>query len=156
MLLYPWPAKWPVGLRPLVEDHPLSEPAGIWLGDFVYLDGDEVELVDESDVDGEVYGVLAEWPYEKNLWAAPWVKIGSLIEDYILLYCVSRSIVFALEGSRAPVEGDVGEEYGLAMNADGQWMLDLDETVNTWFEVTDVSIPRGLFFVKVLAARIQT
>jgi len=157
MYLWPWPARWPVGLRPLVEEHPLTDPGGIWFGDFVQIeDDDEVDLFDSDNEDQGVYGVLAEWPYEKNLMAAPWVKIGSLKEGRILLYRVSRSITFALEGTRAPVTGDIGEEYGLTLDAEwAQWVLDLTETDNVCAEVVDVSIPRGLFFIKILASRIQ-
>jgi len=159
MLLWPWPARWPVGLRPLVEEHPLTDPGGgIWFGDFVQIeDDDEVDLFDSDNADANCYGVLAEWPYTAGWMPPPWMHIGSLFEGRILLYRVSRSITFALEGTRAPVLDDIGEEYGLTIDTEwAQWAVDLDETGDdVCAEVVDVSIPRGLFFIKILASRIQ-
>lgn len=151
--LYPWPARWPVGIAPSVSEEWLPDPIGVWQGDFVYRDPDtSLELASGSaDL---IYGLLAEWPYETGV-PDPDQRAGSLKEDYVLVYRVTRSVTFAIEGSRAPVEADIGNEYGLDLDHDGFWMLDLDDTVFVRAEVVDVSIPRGLYFIKILSDYIQ-
>ncbi len=54
-----------------------------------------------------------------------------------------------------PVAGDDGKSYGLVKDADGVWLVDRAETVNTRVQVHQVDLIRKMLLVSVLAANVQ-
>ncbi len=54
-----------------------------------------------------------------------------------------------------PVAADEGKSYGLVKDADGVWLVDRTETVNTRVQVHQVDLIRKMLLVSVLAANVQ-
>lgn len=142
--LQPWPARWPVGLRPDTERHVLASGEAFPAGAFITKNGSS-EIVEVSGADPtDLYGIAAE-----N--AADVVELG-----YVMVYHFDQSVYIAMQGTRVPVTGDIDSEYGIVEDSDGVYLVDPDEGVNTRVSVEDVNTNRELYFVKVLAAHIQS
>jgi len=142
--LHPWPARWPVGLRPDTERHPLATGETFLAGAFVTLNGsDEAEEVTGSDPT-DLYGIAAE-----N--AEDVVEAG-----YVLVHHFDQSTYIAMQGTRTPLASDIDVDYGIVKDADDVYVVDLTDTTNTRVTVCDVSLTRELYFVKVLSAHIQS
>lgn len=75
--------------------------------------------------------------------------------DEILVALASGESTFAMQGTSAPVAGDIGAEYGIVKDADGVWVVDKAETVNTRVVVEKIFTDRAQFEVRVLAANQQ-
>ena len=141
--LQPWPARWPVGLRPDTERHVLASGETFPAGAFIVKDGSS-EITEVSGADpSSLYGIAAEPASEV------------LESGYVVVYHFNQSTYIAMQGTRVPVAGDVDTEYGIVEDSDGVYLVDLTDTVNTRVNVLDVDLDRELYFVKVLAANIQ-
>lgn len=60
-----------------------------------------------------------------------------------------------LGGAGTPAETDVGVKYGIVRDANGNWLIDTTDTVNTRVIVYRVDIPNGAWYVRFLAANLQ-
>lgn len=69
----------------------------------------------------------------------------------IVLVAIAKSkSTFWIAGTRVPLASDEGKEYGLAVDGDGDWVLDLTETVNTRAAVVSVDTTRNLYEISIL------
>lgn len=72
----------------------------------------------------------------------------------VVVAIADRSQVFTCRGVNGgtdpvtPAITNIGEEYGVAKDADGMWYLDLAETVAKVCEIVDIDIDNNLFLVK--------
>ena len=141
--LQPWPARWPVGHRPDTKRKPLKTGETFPAGAFITLDGTDVAEVSGADPT-DLYGIAAE-------------DASDVLEDgYVMVYHFNQSTYIAMQGTRAPITGDIDTDYGIIEDADGVYVVDPDETVETRLTVEDVDTVRELYFVKILAAHIQS
>lgn len=80
--------------------------------------------------------------------------------DEVAVAVADRSQVFTCRGVNGgtdpvtPLVTNIGENYGVAKDADGSWYLDLAEVTVMQFEVVDIDIDNKLFFVKIMESRI--
>lgn len=141
----PWPARWPIGKRPIVDRYELNDGETFKKGDPVKKDGSD-KIVEVSGSDPTpLLGFAAE-------------DAASAIEPgYVVVYTADNEEVwFAMNGSRAPVSGDIGQNYGIAEDSDGIWHVDATDTSNPRVEVMDIDVSRELWLVKILSAHRQS
>lgn len=55
--------------------------------------------------------------------------------------------IFTCDGTRAPLQTDVGVRYGV-VNTAGVWQLDLTETTAVVVQVVDIDLEEGFYYVK--------
>lgn len=73
----------------------------------------------------------------------------------------NRNTVFSIRGVNGgtdpvtPLQTHIDEQYGVAKAADGEWVLDIAETVAKVFEVVDIDVDLNCFLVKPLEAVLQ-
>lgn len=73
----------------------------------------------------------------------------------ILVWKASEGQKFYMAGTSAPVKADINQSYGIVKDADGIWVVDKTEAVNTRVYVHQIDTDRNLFLVSVLAANRQ-
>jgi len=140
----PWAAQWPgAGLikhkRPNMTRRALKSGETFNAGDFVGKSGTEVIALSGTDPT-PIWGLATEG------------TASNLETGFVMLFDADDSNIFGIKGSRVPVAGDKGVEYGIVLDSDGIWILDLTETVNTRMNVQSVNVGRELYFVKVMTA----
>lgn len=75
----------------------------------------------------------------------------------ILVEVARPGATFFITGSRAPLDTDVGAQYGISKDADGIWYLDAAKSgAAARLYVEDVDLARAFFEVSVLDANRQT
>jgi hypothetical protein len=62
---------------------------------------------------------------------------------------------FWMSGSSAPVKADINQVYGIVKDANGIWIVDKTEAVNTRVYIHAIDTDRNLFLISVLAANRQ-
>jgi hypothetical protein len=82
------------------------------------------------------------------------------LTDRCLVAKATDKATFFLEGNRAPLATDVGVEYGISKDADGDWFVDTAKNAGVAGAalrviVEDVDTTRNLYEVRVLAANRQ-
>jgi hypothetical protein len=122
-------------------------------------DGEIVEF--GGGTDAVVLGVALEGantrPGGTGIAHNPLVVTGGQ-KDEVSVAVADRSTVFScrgVDGSTDPVTPTVthiGEKYGVAKHADGEWYLDIAETTTLICEIVDIDIDNKIFFVKFLEA----
>lgn len=143
MSLRPWPARWPIGLRPTTERQDLKTGESFLFGDLVKQDGG-----------GDIVAVTGTDPTPLYGFAAGNAE-DAVEGGKVMVYKHDGSTHFAMSGDRDPVAGDVGTDYGIEQDSDNIWIVDTGDTSNTRVNVTDVDTDRGLYFVQVLSAHRQ-
>lgn len=139
MALRGWPAFNMSGSRPATKRFPLATGETFYAGDLVVLDG----AGDVAEVAGAdptpILGMAAED-------AADVVESG-----YVVVYVADNDTIFAMEGTSAPTEANIGEDYGV-VESSGVYLVDVTDTVNTRVMVVGVDVDRELYFVRFLVA----
>ena len=124
-----------------VRDYPLDGAATFVEGAAVLLSGGEVEEcgADPAAILGFALHDAGALPNETR----------------VLVALATAEATFWLQGTANPALTDIGAKYGIAKHADGEWVLDKAEAVNTRLSVEDVDLTRNLYEVRVLAANRQ-
>lgn len=143
--LRPWPARWPVGKRPDVNRYELKTGESFVKGDLVTKDGSDIVSEVTGSDPTDLLGFAAE-------------DAASVLETgYVLVYTADTDVVwFAMQGTSAPVAGDVGQDYGIVRDSDDVWTVDKTDAVNTRVTVNDVDTVRNLFLVSIMSAHRQS
>ena len=76
--------------------------------------------------------------------------------EYVMATELDSTHWYGMMGTRDPVSGDVGTEYGLVKSASGHWIVDITDTSNTRVEVAAVDTVQNYYFVTFLSAHIQS
>lgn len=128
------------GNRPFRKRYTLKSGETFKKGDFVTLDANE-DVLEVSGADpSSILGIAAE--DAANVVESGWVMVEIATTD----------TVFRMQGSSAPSEDNVNQNYGIVEDGDGVYTVDLTDTSNTRVYVIDVDVDNEYFFVKVLDA----
>lgn len=73
----------------------------------------------------------------------------------VLVALARGQSTFWIAGTTAPLAAHVGGAYGLAVDGDGDWVLDISDTTATRARVVDIDTTRNLFEISILAANRQ-
>jgi hypothetical protein len=72
-----------------------------------------------------------------------------------LVWKASEGQKFWMAGSSNPVKANINQLFGIVKDADGIWIVDITETVNTRVYIHNIDLDRNLFLISVLAANRQ-
>lgn len=157
-------ARMPTG-SPNVTSYKYDSAATLYKGSLVVLASDGEVVIFGGGTDAEVLGVCAESsigrPGGTGIANAPAVITGGN-KDEVSVHVADRHTVFSCRGlsvgggdNLTPAVTNIDEDYGVAVDADGQWYLDIDEVTTKLCKVVDIDIDRKIFFVKFLEAVLQ-
>jgi len=110
--LRPWIARYGQYERADIEEIPIAEGQDFQALTFVAVSGNEVS---EAGAAGDVYGLALSgtsdfYPFPDRA-----------------LVAKKNGLWFAAATNRAPTQDDIGETAGISQDADGIWIVNLDE-----------------------------
>jgi hypothetical protein len=145
MPLYPIVAQHPEGMRAEVMEYPLAAGQTVRPGSLVTLNaaGDATVLtaVDPTAILGVSLSTN---------------EAGTIIYEATVLVALAKgNTYFAMRGSRAPTQDDVGDVYGIIQAADGEWQVDFADTLAPRVRIMEVHVDRGLCICQILEANRQ-
>lgn len=155
---------------PLVNSEKYKTGEAIVVGSLVLFDGNGELTLFGGGTDAVVEGVALEAAGSKLNYGEPFssqttgVVAGRAQE--ISYAKADRETIFTCRGVNGgtdpvtPLQTHIGEQYGVAVSADGSWYLDIAETTTKICQIVGI-IPSqggqiGLFKVKFLEAVLQT
>lgn len=145
MPLYPIVAQHPEGMRAEINEYPLNPGQTVRPGALITLDADGDATVLTAADPTAILGVALS----SN-------EAGRVIyENTVLVALAKGNTYFAMRGSRAPTQDDVGDVYGLIQAADGEWQVDFADAVATRVRIMEVHVDRGLCICQILEAHRQ-
>lgn len=112
--------------------------------DIVYFDTAD-NTVKAAAADGALILGIAQCPSSES-----W-----LYEGRIPVAVLTHEILLGLASATTPAAAHIGREYGFAIDAGGNYVLDIAETIATRFVVAEIDSTNGIFFVHPLAANLQ-
>lgn len=68
---------------------------------------------------------------------------------------LDTSAIVRMASATTPAEAHVGVAYGIVRDANGHWLVDTADVVNTRVTVVGIDIATGSFYVKFIAANLQ-
>lgn len=144
-MLYPIVAQVPSGTRAEVQEYPLTADQTVVPGALCQLDANgDVTIITSADPTPILGFALSD------------NTAGNIVyEDTVLVALAKGDTYFAMRGSRAPTQDDVGDQYGIAQDANGEWQVDFTETINKRVQIMEVFVDRALCIVQILAANRQ-
>lgn len=105
---------------------------------------------------GEVYDVRGETDPTNLYGIAAEGYGGSMESGYLMVYRLKAGEWFGMMGDRDPITGDVDTEYGIVLDANGNWIVDTSDTTATRVTVEDVDLRQKYYFVSVISSHIQS
>lgn len=149
---------------PEVQSIKYKTAEAIKLGSLVLLDANGELTIFGGGTDATVLGVAGEPAASKPGFNLPNDNITSFVTgrvQEVSTWLADRNAVFSCRGKSTttdpvvPTQTIVGETRGVAVDADGEWYMDMDEVTTNILRVVDIDIPNKIFFVKFLEAVLQ-
>jgi hypothetical protein len=144
-MLYPIVGQNPEGMRAEIMEYPLNAAQTVLPGSLIRLDADgDADVITTAD------------PTPILGFAESENTSGTIIYENTVLVALAKSnTYFLMRGTRAPTQDDVGDLYGIARNAAGEWQVDFTDAVNTRVRIMEVFVDRQLCVVQILEAHRQ-
>jgi hypothetical protein len=144
------PASWPGGTAPAILGYnPDAAPGLITTGSLVVIvAGGGIQLCGADPA--LVLGVALEPVSTNPGFQNPFENQTTVITGRsakIPVALASGVTIFTCDGTRAPLQSDIGINYGV-VNTAGVWQIDLTDTTADVVQVVDVDLALGFYYVK--------
>jgi hypothetical protein len=76
-------------------------------------------------------------------------------DNLVPLRCLKPGALVRMGSAVEPAQSHIGNSYGIVRDADGNWLVDTTDAVNTRVIVKKIDVDSGSFFVSFIAANLQ-